>query len=81
MVIDRLKVEREAKEILDKFAKALEEVEKDNKDLVGSYVDRKDFERIEGNGKDSEVGFKQRILDNAPDKDSDFIIGETGSWK
>ena len=45
--IDKLKVEKQAKEILDKFAKALEKVEKESK--VESWIDRDEFEREEKN--------------------------------
>jgi predicted Asp-tRNA(Asn)/Glu-tRNA(Gln) amidotransferase subunit C len=81
MVVDKAKVEKQAKEILEKFAKALEEVEKDTKEDVASYVDRDDFERIEKDGEDCDKDFKKLILNNAPSHDDDFIIGETGGWK
>ena len=78
--IDKTKIEREAKEILDKFAKALEKVEKE-KGEVESYVEREEFERIEGGWKCCDNTFKKRILDNAPNHDNDFVIGERGGWK
>jgi hypothetical protein len=97
MVVDKVKIEREAKGILDKFAKALEKVELASlsKDGGTIFVDRgEEFERVERgisssdksdeNSKfaaEAEKGFKQRILDNSPDHDDDFIIGEKGSWK
>ena len=68
-------VKKEAKEILDKFAKALEKV-KTNDDF---YVDRDEFEREENNG--DECDFKKELLKNAPDKDDDFVKAERGSWK
>ncbi len=78
--VDRVRVEREAKEILDKFASALEKVEKEA-GKEESYVNREEFEREEGNGENCDSGFKQRILDNAPHKDDDFVIAEKGAWK
>ena len=89
--IDKAKIEKEAKEILDKFAHALEKVEKEKAD-VESYVDRKDFERYEisSESKDSEKSknaagadnnFKKRFLDNSPNHDDDFVIAEKGEWK
>ncbi|MFA5258624.1 MAG: hypothetical protein WC979_09340 [Candidatus Pacearchaeota archaeon] len=78
--VDKIKVEKQAKEILDKFAKALQTVEKDKEDNE-SYVEREEFERVEKQGKTSEEGFKERILKNAPAHDDDFIIAEKGSWK
>jgi hypothetical protein len=90
--IDREMIEKQAKEILDKFAKALEKVEKNSE--IESYVDRNEFERKEKIGSDSKESedsknvsfgvnpdFKKRILDNSPSHDDDFIIGETGGWK
>ncbi|MFA5855748.1 MAG: hypothetical protein WC867_00170 [Candidatus Pacearchaeota archaeon] len=77
--VDENKVRLEAKHILDKFAKVLEKVEKEEgKD---SYIDREEFFREEKDGYISEKGFKERILENAPHKDDDFIIAEKGSWK
>ena len=73
--MDNEKVEKEAKEILDKFANALKKV-KSEEDF---YVDRQEFERLEGNEKCED--FKQDLLKNAPKKDRDFIIAEKGNWK
>ena len=90
--IDHELIEKQAKEILDKFAKALEKVGKESE--VESYVERDEFERKEKissldksdeNSKNVSFGvnpdFKKRILDNYPSHDDDFIIGETGGWK
>jgi predicted Asp-tRNA(Asn)/Glu-tRNA(Gln) amidotransferase subunit C len=77
--MDKESIRKESKEMLDSFAKALEAVEKE-KD-VDSYVDREEFERKERDGKDSNPGFKKRLLENAPKKDNNSIITERGSWK
>jgi predicted Asp-tRNA(Asn)/Glu-tRNA(Gln) amidotransferase subunit C len=80
MVIDKAKIEKEAKQILDKFAKALEKVEEE-KDL-DFHIDRDEFERLEGKeGCKADDNFKKRFLENAPKHDEDFVIGERGSWK
>ena len=71
-------IEKQAKQILDKFASALEKVENRKEE---SYVDREDFERIEKEGNECEEGFKDKILKNAPEHDDDFILVEKGSWK
>ena len=83
-MIDKEKIKEQAKQILDKFASALEKVEKESKE--DSYVDREDFERIEGISKSDNLevedsSFKQKILNNAPEHDDDFILTEKGSWK
>ena len=95
MDIDKGKVKQEAKEILDKFAKALEKVEKEKvKKSLGEgkkrkksreekgkaeYAERGEFERNEGNGEN--CNFKEELLKNAPFHDDDFIIAEKGEWK
>ena len=85
--MDEKKIKREAKQILDKFANALAKVDSmETKVSLTSHpsldgVDREDFERKEGEGKESEKGFKKRFLENAPEHDEDFIIAERGKWK
>jgi len=95
MVIDKAKIEREAKEILDKFASSLSKIEKGHD--VGSYVDREEFERVEmtasslsfdneksrfaAEADNTRNDFKKRMLKNAPNHDDDFIIAEIGGWK
>ena len=73
--MDKNKIQNEAKQILDKFAFALEKV-KDSEDF---HVDRDEFERVEGDGKACD--FKDKLLENAPNHDDDFIIAEKGDWK
>ena len=81
MVLDKEQIQKQAKQILDKFAFALEKVEKDITEE--SYVDRDEFERVEGKGIAGceDNNFKQKFLKNAPQHDDDFIIAEKGSWK
>jgi len=87
--MDKKEIEKESKQILDKFAKALEKVEKEKTDESEAYVDREDFERQESNkekqprvteGTES-LAFKKDFLDNAPASDGDFIKVEKGDWK
>jgi len=78
MVLNKEQIQKQAKEILDKFAKSLAKV--DDKDIdIG--VERDEFERQEGNGKECEASFKQKILRNAPEHDENHIIVERGNWK
>ena len=97
MAIDEKKIQKQAKQILDKFAKSLEKVSEDS----DFYVDRNEFERIEKTSLFSEEnkalksaeasknadetvvcnGFKKQLLENEPNHDNDFIIAEKGSWK
>ncbi len=76
-MIDKEKIKKEAKEILDKFASALEKVKIDEKDF---HFEREEFERVEGEGFECK-GFKEKLLENAPEKDEDFVIAERGGWK
>ena len=72
-------IRKQAKQILDKFANALAKVKTKGKEDF--YVDRKEFERKEGEGKKCDSGFKKMFLKNAPEHDDDFIITERGKWK
>ena len=76
--MDKSEIEKQAKQILDKFASALASVDSEKIEIG---VDREEFEREERNGKECEVGFKQKILENAPESDEDFILTERGDWK
>jgi hypothetical protein len=79
--MDKKVIEKEAKGILDKFAKALERV--DSKDSDGGdlvFVDRDEFEREEGKGEKC-WEFKEKFLGNAPRRDGDFLVAEKGGWK
>ena len=85
-MVDKENIEKQAKKILDKFASALEKVEnrKETKVSLTSQpslggVDREEFERDEGDGKECEEGFRQKILSNAPEHDDDFILVEKES--
>ena len=75
-MVDQTKIQKEAKAIIDKFAKALEKVKTDDLDF---HVNRDDFERVEGEGE--KCDFKKQLLENAPKKNDDFVVAEKGSWK
>lgn len=78
--MDPERIKKQAKELLDSFAKALEKVEKQAKEEIG--VDRDDFERKEREkGKERNNDFRQAFLKNAPAHNDDFIIAERGEWK
>jgi Asp-tRNA(Asn)/Glu-tRNA(Gln) amidotransferase C subunit len=77
--MNKQEIEKQAKEILDKFAKALDNV--GSSDDLDFSVDRDEFERDEGELKAVDEDFKKRILDNAPNSNEDFVLVEKGSWK
>jgi len=78
--MNKQQIQKQAKQILDKFAKALDKVKIDEK---YSHFQRQDFERQENTTeKISKKGeFKKHLLENAPQKNQDFIIAEKGDWK
>ncbi|MFH1359296.1 MAG: hypothetical protein ABIH37_05390 [archaeon] len=75
-MVDKKEIQKEAKAIIDKFAKALEKVKTEDLDF---HVNRDDFERVEG--KSEKCDFKKQLLENAPKKNDDFVVAEKGSWK
>jgi len=70
-------IKKQAKEIMDKFSEKLERLDKKTGD---SFVERGDFERIEGEGKKSDADFRKRVFENAPNKNDNFIIAEKKGW-
>ncbi len=72
----REEIKKEAKQILEKFAKSLENVkfkEKAGKKEVGGF-------REEAEPAKSNEDFRKRIFENAPNSDEDFIIAEKKEW-
>lgn len=70
------KLEEETKKLLDKFSKALDSVKSEKE----SNVERENDRRIEKEGKSCDETFRKIMLENAPAKDKDFIMGEKKSW-
>ena len=72
-------IKKEAKEIIDKFAKALEKVS-----IEEARVERDEDRRIEKEGEAEEAelnsDFRKIMLENAPDKNDDCIVAEKGEW-
>lgn len=71
------KIKKEAERILEKFAKALERVEK----VPDSFVERVKDRRIDGKGKTPDSEFRKIFFENAPATSKDCIQGERGGWK
>ena len=73
-------VKKEAKQILDKFAKALSKI----KEVPESYVEREKDRREETSSekKDSpDSDFQKRFFDNAPQTKNKCVLAERGKWK
>jgi len=77
MVVNQETIQKQAKEILDKFSKELDKV----KEQVGeTFVEREEDRREEGEGKEGDSYFRETMLKNAPSKEGDFIVAEKGKW-
>ncbi|MBS3080163.1 Asp-tRNA(Asn) amidotransferase GatCAB subunit C [Candidatus Pacearchaeota archaeon] len=74
--MDKKKIEKETKELLEKFSKALEKIDEEK---IEFYSMRDNFEREEKGSE--QCNFKEALLSNAPRKNKDFIIAEKGEWK
>ena len=72
----KAEIRAEAKNILDSFARALENVEVGREKVkkgVGGY-------REEEHGQKGDEDFRYRMFANAPEKDRDCIIVEKKKW-
>lgn len=73
---ERQKLEEETKKLLDKFSKSLASVKSSEEWNVERDLDR----RSEKEGKECDLGFRKIMLENAPQKDKDFLFAEKKSW-
>ncbi|MFH1325470.1 MAG: hypothetical protein ABIH49_01715 [archaeon] len=73
---EREEIKKETKRILDDFSAKLGKVGK----VSESLVERKEFEREEGEGTECDEDFRKRFFENAPNKKGDFILGEKKGW-
>ena len=75
---EREEIKKEAKSIMDNFSEKLSKV----KDKISEpLIERDKFEREEKSStKNVETDFRKRMFENAPNKNSDFIIAEKKKW-
>ena len=71
-------IKREAKNIMDSFSRKLASVKEK---ISESKVEREEFERVENEGNECDGDFRKRIFENAPNKNTDFILAEKKSWE
>ena len=74
--MDKKKIQKEAKQILDKFSSALKSVkikEKELKKPAGGF-------RKEGSGEKCDPDFRKRMFENAPRVEGDCIAVEKKKW-
>ena len=76
---EKEEIKREAKEIMDKFSKKISKIDKK---IPEPLIERKDFERVEEeyNKDELKLDFRERMFENAPSKNKDFIIAEKKKW-
>lgn len=75
---EKEEIKKEAKHLMDKFAKALEKVEKELVEQVGVKREKQlREEKIAG----SDVEFKKLFFKNVPEKEENFVKAERGKWK
>ena len=72
----RDEIAKEAKQILDRFARELSKVK-----TTESFVERDESVRIEGNGEEPDDSFRDIFFQNAPEVKDDCIQAEKGKWK
>jgi len=75
---DLEKIKEDAKKIIDSFSEKLSMVSDSVKEPV---IEKKEFERKEGNGQECDSDFRKIMFENAPEKNDDFIIGEKKRWE
>ena len=71
----RALVKKEAKQILDKFSKALSKVKSSD-----TNVERPEDRRKEGDESGCDFEFREIMFENAPKKNKDFIVAERKKW-
>ncbi len=74
---EKEEIKKQAKEIMDGFSKKISKIDKK---IPESLIERKDFERNEKEGTQPNEDFRKRMLENAPEKNQDFIIAEKKKW-
>jgi len=85
---EKEEIKKQAKELMEKFS---EKISKIDKKIPEPLIERKEFEREEksstspptqflSKGKETDSDFRERIFENAPQKNKDFIIAERKKW-
>ncbi len=69
-------IRKEARTILDKFAKTLDRV----KVPARKEEARGEGTRVEGEGLQCDSDFRERMFENAPNKDGNCIVAEKAHW-
>jgi len=70
------KIQKEARQILDKFSRELDKVKYEG----AKKEEKSESHREEGEGKKGDDDFRKRMFKNAPKHNDECIIVEKGSW-
>jgi len=71
-------IKRDAKKIIDSFSDKISKIKVPGEEPL---IKRKDFERVDGEGKECDLDFKGIMFENAPNKNGDFILAEKKKWE
>ena len=74
---EREEIKKQAKGIMDSFSKKISKVDKKTAEPL---IERNESERVEGKGSQPNEVFRRMVLENAPEKNQDFIIAEKKKW-
>jgi Asp-tRNA(Asn)/Glu-tRNA(Gln) amidotransferase C subunit len=70
-------IKKQAKKIIDDFSKKLDKI---NKKISTSVIEREKGERQEKKSKECDNDFREIIFENAPNKNKDFLLAEKKQW-
>lgn len=73
---EKAEIKKQAKSIMDSFSSKLSKIDKKMKEPL---IERPEGERVEGKESCSKID-RDIMFNNAPDKNSDFIIAERKKW-
>ena len=74
---EKNKIQEEAKAIIESFSKKLSEIKNLSEE---SFIERAMSTRTETKTEKGNFNLKKRILENAENKNEDFIIAEKKGW-
>ena len=74
---EKEEIKKQAKNIMEKFSKKLAKVDKK---ILEPLIERDEFEREEKEGLETGSDFRERLFENAPNKNKDFVIAEKRKW-
>jgi len=73
--MDKYEIKKQAKEVIDNFAKSLEKIK-----IEEARVERGEDRREEKEGEEGDGDFRKIMFENAPKKRDECIEAEKGGW-